>query len=952
LLLGYNAATGHLDWWHSWYDDNLDTATAYPGNGAAGTTSSGKPRNMKEMAIFGDHISHAISVIDGIVYSLEGFPDAQTTMDRFRRGSTVKYGVTTNRLAAFEPRGKSDADGNAVTHEGGLRWHRGGDRDPETGQEVPVVFCAAPVPFGPRLIVPVRDAGSLWLYAIEPKQVDGTWEAPTIWKTLLCDEPPGGVNPFATVGVAVRGSDVYVGSGAGVVFAVDGATGVIRWATRYKRTGVSGVTGINQFRQITRGTNIEGFDVDTVIPFEGKLVVLPSDSKHIFTVDRRTGEPVNYAPGSSDCRHVLGTAGRWLILGGPNEILCFDMKTGRRRWNWPREKAVAILGRGCVTTEGVFVPIDDTVVQLSLPKLEFLGSRHVAEAGNAPLGNLYSNGERLFALGIDRVLALGSIEQLIVQLDKEIDKQVDPQGDLPAQQAAQMAARSERMRLQAKLNNTDAAIADLTVLVAAADARQPGEAAGLKLLVGKIGEMDLAAKAGLDSFELLMNTSGDLSRLGPDGRKERLAIIETALHGIGKNEKSDAKQHQRAISLILRLIAQDPQRHLLVSAQGALKSAVRPEDAGVLKEALASESVSLRLSAIVPLVSLEGAKAADPLAVALADKIARVRIEAAHGLAEIGDRRALGAFVDLLSSDDVILRGQALSALRSVSGQRFGLLAGAKPEARTKGIEKWRQWVEKDGDKAKLDRSRKAIPVDWGRLLVAVQGRGGLIEFDSEGTQTFSADDIHVASACLGLPDGHRLVASRSDSLIFKFADADRPIWVASVPRSPVSIEQLRNEHILVACASQVVEVDPNGKNIPVPTPKGTFLDARRVGEGLTLLAMIADGKGQVVEVDREGRVVREIAKAIKPVAVRRLPNGNTLVVDEEAADDGPQVVEYDGQGKIVWQQSGLLSPHDVQRLPNGNTLVVDNNGIKEFDPAGKVVWKKDKKMVRSAYRY
>jgi len=166
----------------------------------------------------------------------------------------------------------------------------------------------------------------------------------------------------------------------------------------------------------------------------------------------------------------------------------------------------------------------------------------------------------------------------------------------------------------------------------------------------------------------------------------------------------------------------------------------------------------------------------------------------------------------------------------------------------------------------------------------------------------------------------------------------------------------LKNEHILVACGTQVVEVDPAGTIIPVPMPKATFLDARRVGEGLTLVAMLKDGKGLIAEIDRSGEIVRKLAQAQRPVAVRRLPNGNTLVVDEEASEDGKgdaaQVVEYDPEGEVVWSKSGLTSPHDVQRLPNGNTLIVDNVGIKEFDPAGKLVWHRDIKMVRSAHRY
>ena len=953
LLMCYDAVSGERKWWKSWIFE--DQQTQQPTNPnlryyrAAPQVSGDKPSTRQEVALFGDHISHAMSMVDGVLYTLEGDPGRQTSVDQFQRFRSTTFGVVSNRLFAWEPKTKRDADGKLIAREGLIRWHRGGDRDPETGDELPVVFCAAPIPFGSRLIVPVRDAGSLWLYAIEPKQIDDeTWEAPTVWKTLLCDEPPGGVKSFATVGVAARGSDVYVGSGAGVVFAVDGATGVIRWATRYQRTGVQGGTGVNVPGR-TSGMNIEGFDVDTVIPFEGKLIVLPSDHKRIFALDRRTGEP-EYDPPSDGFRHVLGTAGRWLVLGGADKIMGFDMKTGKREWTMAQADSEVVLGRGCVTAEGVFVPFSDMIVRIDLTSGRRISEMHVPETGEAPLGNLYSNGQRLFALGIDRILALSSIEQLIAQLNKQVTAG-DP--------ATQLAARSERMWLLAKMGSTDAAIADLRFLVAA-EAKKTNPAAGLELLVRQIGVMQLTSKAGLDSFDLLMSTPGSWSEISPDGRQQRLAIIEAGLRAIGTSEnsdtKSDARQHRREISLLLKLIAQDPPRHLLVAAQRVLRSTIRPDDASVIKEALKSENVSLRVSVVGALVTLDGAKAADTLVAALGDNSDRVRIEASRGLADVGDRRSLAAFVELLSSDDAIVRGKAVASLRAVSSQQFGFVLYAQPEARKPSVEKWRVWVEKEGPQAKLERSRDAIAVELGRLLIAIDGHDQLMELADDGTQTFLADDIRGASACQGLPNGYRLVASRKGRLIKVFDETDRLILNASVPGGPTSIERLKNEHILVACGTQVVEVDPAGRIIPVPMPKGTFLDARRVGEGRTLVAMLADGKGLIAEIDRSGEIVRKLAQAQRPVAVRRLPNGNTLVVDEEASEDGKgdaaQVVEYDPEGEVVWSKSGLTSPHDVQRLPNGNTLIVDNVGIKEFDPAGKLVWHRDIKMVRSAHRY
>jgi hypothetical protein len=73
--------------------------------------------------------------------------------------------------------------------------------------------------------------------------------------------------------------------------------------------------------------------------------------------------------------------------------------------------------------------------------------------------------------------------------------------------------------------------------------------------------------------------------------------------------------------------------------------------------------------------------------------------------------------------------------------------------------------------------------------------------------------------------------------------------------------------------------------------------------------------------------------------AVRYTKAGTILA----AHMDWNKVAEYDSAGRVVWQVA-VLSPWTALRLPNGNTLVSSNNGfVKEFSPAGDVVWQYDK---------
>ena len=139
----------------------------------------------------------------------------------------------------------------------------------------------------------------------------------------------------------------------------------------------------------------------------------------------------------------------------------------------------------------------------------------------------------------------------------------------------------------------------------------------------------------------------------------------------------------------------------------------------------------------------------------------------------------------------------------------------------------------------------------------------------------------------------------------------------------------------------------------------------QRLKNGLTMIA--ESGNARLVEVDKKGQIVKEIALTIdRPNAhrdtrmARKLDNGHYLVCHE---GDG-KLREYDGAGKVVWTYEMDLngrpaSPghgpegHGVAvfgaiRMPNGNTMIAggNNNRVLEVTPAGKIVWSIDQKEL------
>lgn len=139
----------------------------------------------------------------------------------------------------------------------------------------------------------------------------------------------------------------------------------------------------------------------------------------------------------------------------------------------------------------------------------------------------------------------------------------------------------------------------------------------------------------------------------------------------------------------------------------------------------------------------------------------------------------------------------------------------------------------------------------------------------------------------------------------------------------------------------------------------------QRLADGNTMVA--ESGNRRIVEVDKDGKIVKEIALQVKkPDAhrdtrmVRKLESGNYLVCQE---GDGC-VREYDGSGKVVWEYALDLggrkespghgpeghgtSVYGAIRLANGNTVIAggNNNRVLEVNKDGKVVWSIDQKEL------
>ncbi len=240
---------------------------------------------------------------------------------------------------------------------------------------------------------------------------------------------------------------------------------------------------------------------------------------------------------------------------------------------------------------------------------------------------------------------------------------------------------------------------------------------------------------------------------------------------------------------------------------------------------------------------------------------------------------------------------------------------------------------------------------DYGGNKVCIVNAEGKIEWQTEAKHP---------QDCWLLPSGNVLFAHVGGA---KEVSPDQTVaWEYKAPEKGVechAAQPLPNGNVLIVeCgSSRLIEVDRAGKiakeialvTKPEVKMHNQYRGARKLGNGHYVV--VFKGEGKIVELDGEGKVLREQPVPGDPHEVLVLKNGNWLVT----CGDGHQVVEVNPAGDTVWTLTENELPGNplrlmagAQRLPNGNTLFCnylghghlgENPQVYEVTAEKKLVW-------------
>ena len=186
---------------------------------------------------------------------------------------------------------------------------------------------------------------------------------------------------------------------------------------------------------------------------------------------------------------------------------------------------------------------------------------------------------------------------------------------------------------------------------------------------------------------------------------------------------------------------------------------------------------------------------------------------------------------------------------------------------------------------------------------------------------------------CWALPNGDFLFCHARGAIEITRAKAIVWEYKAGAQTEVHACQPLADGRVLVVenGPCRIIEVDRTGriaKEIKLTPPPATvsvhdqFRGTRKLQNGHYLLCR--KGEHRIDELDTEGKVLRSIPVAGDVHEALLLPDGHLLV----ATGEGHAVIEYDANMKEVWSLKGDEVPGNplqlmtgFQRLPNGNTI-------------------------------
>jgi hypothetical protein len=215
--------------------------------------------------------------------------------------------------------------------------------------------------------------------------------------------------------------------------------------------------------------------------------------------------------------------------------------------------------------------------------------------------------------------------------------------------------------------------------------------------------------------------------------------------------KMRGTEYRQGLPTLLDFIPQLKDKRLIFAATTAVTHIASEQSAGLLRKALKHEHPQVRMAALKALATVIKQKSIPNLRDLIDEEETEiVRLSAAAELTLLGDRKALITLCEMLKSDDVLIRANALRYLRGITKKKFGYIAYDRSPARQRAFASWLAWAKTMGQTAKLHAFRNSdTTVGQPLVNISVQAMRVLNRAHTATVYcvAFSSDGKQIASA-------------------------------------------------------------------------------------------------------------------------------------------------------------------------------------------------------------
>ena len=385
-----------------------------------------------ERRIFRDNVAGTLSSDGRLVYSLEELESPGHFNDS-----------SANKLVAFDLAG------------GRIQWEIGGPRGTRPVEFSGQFFLGAPLPTNDRLYLLSETQGVLQLLVLkhdsEKEAIEQEWSQTLVAteRTLASHMPRrlSGLSPSISDGVIVCPTS------SGAVVAVDEKRRELLWGFQYPTSVMPEPRDFAGFRRMS--TQPPGDETDRidrsmegpVVIADGRVLVAPRDSNHIFCLDLVDGRLL-WKHEREGWAYIACVVDEKVVLVDRNGIKALKLPDGNLEDSF-EVTAIEASGRGVRSGMSYFLPLKTgEIATVDLHNGRFLARSKLSE-GLVP-GNLAAGHGALVSLGMNEIIGFAPLDSIQQRIADELKK--DPESPVA------LALRGE---LRLNRGEVDGGLADL-----------------------------------------------------------------------------------------------------------------------------------------------------------------------------------------------------------------------------------------------------------------------------------------------------------------------------------------------------------------------------------------------------------------------------------------------------------------------------------------------------------